>query len=470
MARRIQDENLRVIEEVVGGRSEGVTARQIADVLESAPPRRTLQYRVRSLVDARRLVMEGSGRWARYRLPRVRVVPAGLRSGPATVSASFGLSLTLEPSLSMAGTEIREYVSAPVAARKPVGYDRTFLDSYRPNETFYLSPDERAQLREIGAPPMAVQPAGTYAEQILNRLLIDLSWNSSRLEGNTYSLLDTSLLIELGEEAEGKDRHEAQMILNHKDAIAFLVDAAEDIGFNRYTILNLHAALADNLLPDPEAAGRLRHIGVRIEGSVFHPLEVPQLVAECFDQILASAAAIADPFEQAFFAMVQLPCLQPFDDVNKPVSRLAANIPLIKENLSPLSFEDVQRDLYTEAVLGVYELRRVELLRDVFIWAYKRSAARYAAVRQSLGEPDPFRMRHRSALREVVGAVVRERMSKKQATVHVSARAQELVGEQERPRFCEIAERELLGLHGGNFARYRIRPSEFTAWQERWRA
>ena len=164
-------------------------------------------------------------------------------------------------------------------------------------------------------------------------------------------------------------------------------------------------------------------------------LEVPQLVAECFDQILASAAAIADPFEQAFFAMVQLPCLQPFDDVNKRVSRLAANIPLIKENLSPLSFEDVPRDLYTEAVLGVYELRRVELLRDVFIWACERSAARYAAVRQSLGEPDPFRMRHRSALREVVGAVVRERMNKKQATVHVSARARELVDEQERPGF-----------------------------------
>ena len=83
---------------------------------------------------------------------------------------------------------------------------------------------------------------------------------------------------------------------------------------------------------------------MRIEGSVFHPLEVPQLVAECFDRILATAAAIADPFEQAFFAMVQLPCLQPFDDVNKRVSRLAANIPLIKENLSPLSFEDVPRD------------------------------------------------------------------------------------------------------------------------------
>ena len=169
------------------------------------------------------------------------------------------------------------------------------------------------------------------------------------------------------------------MILNHKDAIfEFLVSTAcDEIGFNRYTILNLHALLANNLLADPTAAGRLRYIAVGIERSTFHPLEVPQLVEECFDQILATAAAIADPFEQAFFVMVQLPYLRPFDDVNKRVSRLAANIPLIKGNLSPLSFADVPRRTYTEAVLGIYELRQIDLLKDVFIWAYERSAARF---------------------------------------------------------------------------------------------
>ena len=105
--------------------------------------------------------------------------------------------------------------------------------------------------------------------------------------------------------------------------------------------------------------------------------------------------------------MVQLPYLQPFDDVNKRVSRLAANIPFIKGNLSPLSFTDVPRSTYTDAILGVYELNEADLLKDVFIWAYERSADRYAAVRQSLGEPDPFRLRHRAALREIVGEVIR---------------------------------------------------------------
>ncbi len=241
---------------------------------------------------------------------------------------------SVEIPLSKAGGEVRDYVRQPSTAREPVGYDRDFLDSYRPDESFFLSQAEREELSEIGTPPMDEQPAGTYAKRILNRLLVDLSWNSSRLEGNTYSLLDTTRLIQLGEEAEGKDRREAQMILNHKDAIEILVDGAEHIGFDRHTVLNLHSALADDLLPDPEAPGRLRRMGVGIEGLVFHPLEVPQLIEECFDEILAKASLIGDPFEQAFFALAQLPHLHPFDDVNKQVSRIAANIPLLFPGLS----------------------------------------------------------------------------------------------------------------------------------------
>ena len=410
MARHVQEENLRAIEEVLQHHPGGRTVSQIEADLIPAPPRRTLQYRLKALVDSKRLTMEGRGRRARYLLPRQLPVEIRVSAEPAT----FSVQVQVVARLSKPGREIREYVREPRAARDPVGYDRAFLDSYWANETFYLSQEQREHLHEVGQPAIAGQPAGTYAEQILNRLLIDLSWNSSRLEGNTYSLLDTTRLIEIGEHADGKQNREAQMILNHKAAIEFLVEDAGMIDIDRRTVRNLHALLADNLLPDPSATGRLRHGAVGIEGSVFHPLETPALIDECFEQVLATASAIRDPFEQAFFVMVHLPYLQPFDDVNKRVSRLAANIPLIKANLVPLSFEDVPRELYTEAILGVYEMKRVELLRDVFIWTYGRSAARYAAVRQSLGEPDPFRLQHRSALREVVGAVVRERMDKKQ--------------------------------------------------------
>lgn len=254
----------------------------------------------------------------------------------------------------------------------------------------------------------------------------------------------------------------------YKDAIEFLVSSAEDVGFNRHTILNLHAILANNLLADSNAAGRLRRIAVGIEKSTFHPLEIPQLIEECFAQILATVSAIIDPFEQAFFVMVHLPYLQPFDDVNKRVSRLATNIPFIKANLTPLSFIDVPTKTYTEAMLGVYELNKVDLLKEVFVWVYERSASRYLAVRQSLGEPDPFRLKHRDGLREVVSEIILARMNKKSALVRITAWVKENIQTNEQDQFREIVERELIGLHAGNFARCPIRPSEFQAWQAVW--
>jgi hypothetical protein len=458
LANQIPDEALAAIEEAVRRHPDGASAMEILHALLPPIPLRTLQYRLKRLVDGNRLLKNGDGRWARYNIREIA-------SQPQT-SQPEGEEFAIP--LSASGTSIRDYVRQAPEARKPVGYDRRFLDGYRPNVTFYLTEDERSRLASMGRPQIAAQPAGTYAKQILSRLIIDLSWNSSRLEGNTYSLLDTKRLIEFGEEAEGRAQLEAQMILNHKDAIQFLVSAADDVGFNRYTVLNLHALLANNLLPDPAAPGRLRYIAVGIERSAFHPLEVPQLIEEFFDQILATAEAIADPFEQAFFVMVQLPYLQPFDDVNKRVSRLAANIPLIKNNLSPLSFADVPRQTYTEAVLGVYELNKIDLLKDVFFWAYERSVARYAAVRQSLGEPDPVRLRYRAELRELVAELIHARLGRKETAARIASWVAERINLDDRKRFIEISEAELMGLHEGNFARYQVRPSEFSAWRRVW--
>lgn len=121
-------------------------------------------------------------------------------------------------------------------------------------------------------------------------------------------------------------------------------------------------------------------------------------------------AAIRDHFEQAFFLLVHIPCLQPFVDVNKRTSRPASNIPLMKRNLVPLSFIDVPDDPCIDGLIGVYVLNRVELLRDVFAWACERASRRYKTVRDSLPEPDLFRLKHRTALTEVVGEVVCRRL------------------------------------------------------------
>lgn len=446
--------------------AEGASLEEINGALKIQLPRRTLQRRLASLVEQNQLTISGRGRGSRYRLPP-KNIKLQVAAGQYTLEGQTAHVETYIP-VSPEGKDIKQAVRKPVQERQPVGHNRAFLDTYRPNDSFYLPSDVRQRLFELGHSPDGDRPAGTYARQIYNRLLIDLSWNSSRLEGNTYSLLETERLLELGEEAEGKDALEAQMILNHKAAIELLVEQAGEVGFNRYTILNLHALLSDNLLGNPQACGRLRTMAVWIGGTVYHPLEVPQLIDECFQQILDTAAAITDPFEQAFFAMVHLPYLQPFEDVNKRVSRLAANLPLIRQNLSPLSFVDVPDRAYVDGILGVYELNRVELLRDVFIWAYDRSCARYSAVRRSLGEPDAFRLRHRALMAEVVAEIVRGGMAKKTATAYIRRRATEGVLPTDQTRFVEVVETELMNLHEGNIARYRLQPSEYQTWHKTW--
>ena len=216
---------------------EGASLEQIEQALVVSMPRRTLQHRVRLVVDKGRLGVTGERRWARYRIKtsdEQQVI-----AGEARIEEQGSLFVPV----SKKGAAILAYVRKPEAARKPAGYDRKFLDAYRPDATAYLSAKEREHLHKIGTPQLGEQPAGAYAKQIFNRLLIDLSWNSGRLEGNTYSLLDTKRLIDLDQQAERKDQLETQMIPNHTDAIEFLVREADEIGLDRDTILNLHGML-----------------------------------------------------------------------------------------------------------------------------------------------------------------------------------------------------------------------------------
>ncbi|MEK6245502.1 MAG: Fic family protein [Pseudomonadota bacterium] len=405
--------------------------------------------------------MEGEKRGTRY-FPASSVQAEAQATLPALAAKAEG---EVYVPLTGDALTLREWVRRPLTLRRPVGYDRKLLDDYRPNETFYLNDaDWRARLRDIGRTPLAQRPADTYARDILNRLLIDLSWASSHLEGNTYSRLDTQNLIEHGHEAEGKGRLETQMILNHKRAIEYLVEQAQDTRFDMHTFRNLHALLSENLVGNPADEGRLRERIVEIGGTVYRPLHVPQQIEELFRLILDKAGAIADPFEQAFFLMVHIPYLQPFVDVNKRVSRLAANIPFIKNNLCPLSFIDVPERAYVEGTLAVYEHARVDLLRDVFTWAYERSCAQFKAVAGTLPEPDPFRQKYRAELVEAVAGIVRERKPNKFGDVRRIAA--NLVPTEDQQRFASMVSEELRHLHEGSIARYKLRLSEFRAWRE----
>jgi hypothetical protein len=405
------------------------------------------------------VVTEGKTRGALYR---------GIKKIFVTCDETISFAERIEGEvyvpISPESAEIKAYLRQPRQQRRPVSYNQSFLEEYRPNETAYLPESLRVQLHSLGRSPATDRPAGTFARDIMSRLLIDLSWSSSRLEGNTYSRLDTERLIEFGQQAEGKDALETQMILNHKAAIEMLISDADLIGFNPFTILNLHAILSDGLLSDRQSCGRIRTRAVEISGSVYLPIALPQRLEELFRYVLATAEAIVDPFEQSFFIMVHLSYLQPFEDVNKRVSRLAANIPLIKQNLCPLSFVDVPDTAYLDGILGVYELNRIELLRDVFVWAYERSCQQYVAVRQSMVQPDTFRLKYRAALTDAVKAVVAGLLPTSIETVR--SIMPDMVTDEDRDRFIELVLLELSDLHDGNISRFRIRPSEFDAWRK----
>lgn len=437
---------------------QGASLEEINKGLKSRLHPRTLQRRLALLVEKGSLWAQGQARARRYLIPAIEKEPAPHPQEPRNHQFSPRTPESFE---------IQRIVSQPRNTRTYVSYNREFLDEYQPNVTRYLPQEATERLFKLGQTD-GERPEGTYARQIYNRLLIDLSWNSSRLEGNTYSLLETERLLEQSEAAEGKDSKEARMILNHKEAIEFLIESAEHMKINRYVICNVHALLSQGLLDNPDACGRTRTIPVGIGDSVYIPTAVPQLLEECFQHILDKANAIDNPFEQAFFLMVHLPYLQLFEDVNKRVSRLAANIPLIRMNLSPLSFVDVPIRAYIDGLLGIYELNRIDLLRDVFMWAYERSSMLYSTTRKTIGEPDPFRMRYRNFIYETVTDVVLGCMDKKQAIAKLRQKAEICAPAQDRLRFIEVVEIELRSLHEGNIARFRLRPSEYEKWRKMW--
>ncbi|MCK4767529.1 MAG: Fic family protein [Desulfobacula sp.] len=464
MSRIVPAEELDLIERVISEHPEGLGISALERALANHLPninRRTLQRRLKRLQEDRRIITEGESIALVYkRAPQVIGLKAKI---DAEIKTSDHVKLEFYVPVSPDGGIIRDLVRQPLMQRKPVGYQRSFLEEYEPGVTFYLSESLRAQFHEMGRTPAGERPAGTYAREILNRLLIDLSWASSRLEGNTYNRLDTQNLIEFGQAAEGKDIQETQMILNHKAAIEMLINEADQVGFNPFTFQNLHAILSENLLPDEDACGRLRRRPVDISGSVFLPLAMPQILEDCFRLLLQKASAIPDPFEQAFFVMVQLPYLQPFEDVNKRVSRLGANIPLIRNNLCPLSFIDVPEQAYIDGTLGVYEFNQIDLLRDVFTWAYERSCQRYLAITQTMAEPDPLRIRYREALIQAVQTIVRG--SQTVSAQNIQQLTDKLVPENDREAFSKMVLDALQHLHEGSVARYRLKLSEYQSWK-----
>lgn len=399
------------------------------------------------LVRAEKVVRTGQGRATRY----------AFVEAPEQDNISDALALTPagnSPIWSAASLSLHKFLASPLATRNPVTYQRRFVDDYQPNQTFLLT---QSLARELAAEGRLAgqQPAGTYARKVLEQLLVDLSWSSSRLEGNRYSLLATQELFSSG---ASKDDPDTVMLLNHKRAIEFLVDAVPQYGLIGSVIRNLHALLMQDLLMDTSALGAIREQVVNVTDTVYVPTQIPLLLEEMFGVIIEKARLVKNPLEAAFFLWINFAYLQPFEDGNKRTSRLAANVPLMLCNCAPLSFLDVESNDYASAMIGVYECLDVSIAADLFAWTYRRSLKKYAVVFASIGTPDPLRLRYRETLNEVIGQIVRERKGLAEA-MNMSR----LTADSD-PGFEELLLSELQKLDANNCARYRLTMRATEAW------
>ncbi len=211
---------------------EPVQPGTLEQTLQASRP--TINRDLRDLLASGLVEKLGDGRSTRYR-------------ATDAANAALGALPSISPTLagpgplqwSPAALPLVEALQAPLGTRTPVGYDRSFVDSYTPNQSSLLPPSLATDLYKAGR-GQDQQPAGTYAREVLEQLLIDLSWSSSRLEGNNKSLLDTKALFELEAQAGPFDA-DTLMLLNHKNAIEFMVDAVPTEGITLPVIVEHRA-------------------------------------------------------------------------------------------------------------------------------------------------------------------------------------------------------------------------------------
>lgn len=209
----------------------------------------------------------------------------------------------------------------------------------------------------------------------LERLVIELSWKSSKIEGNTYTLLDTEKLILEGKEAPGHSKSEAIMILNHKEAFTFVHENAHRfVNMTRANLEELHAILVKGLHVD--SALRKKPVGVL--GSRYQPLDNIHQIIDALENLSSAINKMRTPYGKALVALLGISYIQPFEDGNKRTSRLMANALLLAQGHAPLSYRSVDEGEYREAMLVFYELNSLVPFKNIFISQYDFAARNYA--------------------------------------------------------------------------------------------
>lgn len=210
----------------------------------------------------------------------------------------------------------------------------------------------------------------------IERLTIELSWKSSQIEGNTYSLIDTEILIKENREAKGHKKEEAIMILNHKEALDYIFSKKNEFKkISLRDIENIHALAIKNL---GVSKGLRRNI-IGITGTKYKPLDNQHQIREALEKTVSVINKVKDPFSKSLAAMLLIAYIQPFEDGNKRTSRLLGNAILVAHNVCPLSFRSIDEGDYKKAVILFYEQNSVLFFKELFVKQFKFAVENYFA-------------------------------------------------------------------------------------------
>jgi Fic family protein len=208
----------------------------------------------------------------------------------------------------------------------------------------------------------------------LERLAIDLSWKSSQIEGNTYSLLETEILLKEKSESKGKTKEEAIMLLNHKSALDFLIENHDYIEpLTLSAIENIHVLLTKEL----NINKNLRRVRVGISGTNYQPLDNEFAIKEAMLNTCELINSKKNPFEKAFLCLILISYIQPFADGNKRTARIVSNSILFHFQYCPISFRTADPLEYKKAMLLFYEQNNISAFKKIFIEQFEFATKTY---------------------------------------------------------------------------------------------
>lgn len=307
----------------------------------------------------------------------------------ATKDASF--KLTVEA----------QWFSTPKHLRPAIHYDPKRIDCYDPTKKPWLVADARTLMSEYVGQRKSNLDASAYTREIAERFLTEMSWASSSLEGNTYSLSETEALIKYADTAAGRSATEAQMILNHKHAISWLIDNIATVQVSPETVMKLQAMLMRSLVRQ-DSLGSIRKEPVAIPTSSYIPSADRTELMTGLSELCRKAANATDPFEASFALLAGIAYISPFIDGNMLTARLACNIPLLKAGFPPISFVGVDRTEYDLSMPTWYELGEPKYLGKSISEGYLLVASSYSVSSAKKRMPLFVEVRTRQRLDEAL--------------------------------------------------------------------